>query len=48
MNKTTPTIKKCPNCRKKITINDKGELHCKCGWINSKEKKACFVKFEKY
>lgn len=40
-------MKSCPNCgSKRISINEKSEFYCrKCGFINSKVKKACFVDF---
>ncbi len=40
-------MKSCPNCSsKKISINEKSEFYCKkCGYINSKLKKACFNDF---
>ena len=40
-------MKHCPNCNsKKISINESSEFYCKkCGYINSKIKKACFVDF---
>jgi len=40
-------MKQCPHCgSKKVSINDLSEFYCKdCGYINTKEKKACFIDF---
>ena len=41
--------KKCPQCGStKTSINEKSEFYClKCGYLNSQNKKACFIDFEK-
>lgn len=37
-------IKKCPICGSKVVSNEKGEMRCyRCGWTNSKFKKAKFI-----
>ena len=40
--------KECPSCSsKRITYNEKGELHCKkCGYSHSMNKNAQMVEFE--
>ena len=42
--------KKCPNCGStRTSINEKSEFFCKkCGFINSKNKKANLIDFENF
>ncbi len=41
-------MKHCPKCGSiRTSINENSEFYCKrCGFINSKIKKACFIDFK--